>query len=112
MNRTKCQKDCPKRREAKGQNAKRNQNARGEKQIAGPLAEGVLDPEHEGKNVQGLKKERINPPLSPHGGPERGAICRVQTWQASTGEVKKPYKTSVILRVWLSEIGPIKPERW
>ena len=36
-------------------------------------------------------------------------MCRVETCQASTGEFKKHYKTCVILRIWLSDIGPIAP---
>ena len=37
----------------------------------------------------------------------RGGICRVEPPQASTDKFKKPYKTHVILRIWLSEIDSI-----
>ena len=49
------------------------------------------------------------PPLYPPWKTFVTATCRAQTWQASPGEVKKRYKTSVILRIPLSVIGPIAP---
>ena len=36
-------------------------------------------------------------------------LRRVKPCQASTGKVKKHYKTYVILRIWLTEIDPIAP---
>ena len=51
----------------------------------------------------------MNPPLSPHGGPEGVESEGPEVLTPPAEKSKKPYKTCVILRIWPTEIGPIAP---
>ena len=56
-----------------------------------------------------IKERRNEPPFIPPAWTSGEGICRAKPCQASSCEVKKHYKTCVILRIWLPLIDPIAP---